>query len=294
MATTRTKHKVVKKKPLNRLAQQAANKARQPAKAVKSVPAVRKAAPVPAVRREANQLAEYAKQIKITNETEYQAANDLAGRIKAFIKARAQRNAPLIEAAKLSLDRIREEAGSQIEGLDGEGSALEHIKHEMDGFEERREVAQKKKSAELLEQRLKDEKLQRRTRAAELIEDGKDAEAKRLLAAPSEVQAPVFSRLTAPGMSKRSLWTWELEDINKVNSEFLTTADGEITKIVRALGDGTEVDKEGHLAQLGNGIRVFKKDSRAFKAAAVAPESELEHVPAGEAIEVEVVAPAQD
>lgn len=240
----------------------AAKNGKTPAQAVPK----RAAPPVLALEAKALQIVDSASQAK---------AVDMIGRLKLLINKINTDYKPQIDAAKETVEAIKNSRDEKIAPL----AVAENLLRERDRAyylkqkenEEKAEQARLKKLREL-------EIKERRERAGQLMADGKDEEAKRLLGAPSDVEErPPAKPATPTGSSSRDTpWKWRLKNPDSLAGiplDFLMIDTVKLNAFVRKEGEKAE--------EVITAIKVYKDVSLAYNTAREVEDGHVEvHPPA--------------
>jgi hypothetical protein len=216
---------------------------------------------VSASRRADRALIKQATELRIHKEADEVVAVDMVRRLKALIAHIEEDYSPLIRKQREALDALRQACRSKIEPLE---EAVDTINKRITEYEERVEREKREAAAKIDEERRKQEQAQRRALAADLMLEGKEEEAKKLLAAPSDVQETVLEQPHIEGMGRRETLTWELVDITKMNAAYLLPNRGAIQAALREHREAA--------AEIVGGIKVVRKPSNVFTAASIEEE----------------------
>jgi len=211
--------------------------------------------PLALVPKEARTPVRQAYDLEVVDRATMQQATDLIGVLKALVGKIEEDYEPQLKSARDTLAKIRKARDDKTGPL---ADAIAMLRDKNEQCEDKlKEIARKAavnatKAARIAEER------ERRKAAADLIIQGKEAEAARLLAAPSDVQEIKAQPIQLNGRIQQIRWKWELRDISKVNPDYLTTKDGEITALVRTFGKADPARREEIKLLLGEGIDVIE------------------------------------
>lgn len=190
-----------------------------------------------ALEMEAVAWPDRARQIAITNATEYEAAATFLTGVKALRDEIDRATRPVIEAAHAT----HKAALAQKRTLDAPLDEAERIvKGTIRAFLDLEERKRREEEARLAaEQRKADE--ESRLREAEALEQAGEPEAaQQVLEMPVVTPPPVLPPPRVEGVSSRTAWKWKLVDASKVNRDHLMPDEKRINGVVRAMGRDAE------------------------------------------------------
>lgn len=168
--------------------------------------------------------------------------------IKQTDETRKKLTAPLDEQKKSIMSFFKSTFVSPLE------TTRDKLKRALLAYdEEQRRKAREAQAA--AEEKARKERERLEARAAKAAEDGKEEKAEELARQASGTVAPIVAPNVpkAKGISTRTVWGFEVEDIDKVPRTYLALDEQKVRKVVQALKDDTDIP----------GIKVTKSQSLA-------------------------------
>jgi hypothetical protein len=225
----------------------------------------------PSVPKEARGPMRQAYDLAVVDKVTMQQAADLIGVLKALVSKIEDDYEPQLKAAQDTIKKIRKARDDKTNPLNVAIDLLREKNHEC---EDRLKAIARKAIDEANKVAKQKETLERRKLAADLVLEGKDDEARRLLQAPSDVAEIKPAPISLNGRTQQMRWRWELKDIRKVNPDYLTTNDGAITGLVRGMGQADGTRRKEIQLLLGDGIELIEYPVDSYSTAEEAEEAE--------------------